>query len=226
MQTTHTGDHGGLPGLFAEHRAYLYLSVLLLILAGALRFHDIAARSMWVDEAAAALYSQGTLEETVHNTRFDNTSPLVYPLILQAVQTFEASARSVRLPSAVFSWLAVLVVLLMPAAGLDRYSAFIGALALTIATSQVHWAQQSREYSFSVLIAALLLYGLIAYINSDRNNKLTLYVTLFAAPLIQYGLVLFGGAIIGRYGCNGYGCGNLLRRMCSDFRPRWRPAAC
>lgn len=197
MINTNADNHAGFTGLFPEHRSYILVSALLLILAGALRFHDLAERSMWVDEAAAALYSQGTIEETFHNTRFDNTSPIIYPLLLYIVQKVDASAQSVRFPSAVFSLLAVLVVLLLPAAGLDRYSAFVSALALTVATSQVHWAQQSREYSFSVLVAALMIYGLVAYINSDRRRKLALYLTLFFAPLIQYGLVLFGGAVIG-----------------------------
>ena len=184
-------------GLFADHRTYLFLSLALLILSGALRFHDISARSMWVDEAAAALYSQGTIEETFHNTRFDNTSPIIYPLLLHVIQKFDASAQSVRFPSAVFSLLAVLVMLLLPRAGLDRVSAFISALALALATSQINWAQQSREYSFSVLIAAVMIYGLVRYINSGHEHKRMLYVTLFLAPLIQYGLVLFGGAVIG-----------------------------
>ncbi len=186
---------------------YVILSLLLLLTAATLRFHDLSQRSMWIDEAAAAIYSQGSLAQTVDNTRHHNTSPLVYPLILYALQKVERSAGSVRLPSAVFSLLAVLVMLLLPRAGADRRAAFIAATVLTLSSSQIHWAQEAREYSLSVLLAALMIYGLLSFLNSKGRKRAALYASLFAAPLVQYGLVLFGFAVIGTLGLAG-----LLRR--------------
>ena len=182
---------------------YVILSVLLLVAAALLRFHDLSQRSLWIDEAAAAIYSQGTIAQTIDNTRHRNTSPIVFPLILQAVQKIDRSAVGVRLPSAIFSVLAVLVMLLMPRTGVDRRVAFFAATVLTLSASQIHWAQEAREYSLSVLLASLMIYGLFDFLNSEGKKRGALYASLFAAPLIQYGLVLFGAAIIGTLGLAG-----------------------
>ncbi|HJP39528.1 MAG TPA: glycosyltransferase family 39 protein [Gammaproteobacteria bacterium] len=176
---------------------YVLLSILLLAAAALLRFHDLSQRSMWIDEAAAAIYSQGTIPQTIDNTRHHNTSPIIFPLILHAVQKFNRTATSVRLPSAIFSLLTVLVMLLMPRVGMDRRVAFLAATVLALSTSQVHWAQEAREYSLSVLLASLMIFGLFDFLNSESGKRKILYTSLFAAPLIQYGLILFGFAVIG-----------------------------
>jgi|GEM_PF-1740196 hypothetical protein len=186
---------------------YVTLSILLLLVAASLRFHDLSQRSMWIDEAVAAINSQGSIAEMIDNTRSRNTSPIIYPLILHAIQKIDRSAESVRFPSAVFSLLAVLVILALPTAGIDRRAAFIAATVLTLSSSQIHWAQQTREYSLSVLLAALMIYGLLTFLNSEGRKHTILYASLFIAPLIQYGLVLFAFAVIGTLGFAG-----LLRR--------------
>jgi uncharacterized membrane protein len=183
---------------------YLILSILLLLTAASLRFHNLSQRSMWIDEAVAAINSQGSMVEMLDYTRHRNTSPIVFPLILHAVQKIDRSAASVRLPSAVFSLLAVLVTLLMPRVGTDRRVAFLAAAALTLSASQIHWAQEAREYSLSVLLASLIIYGLFAFLGSEGRKRGVLYASLFAAPLIQYGLVLFGFAVIGTLALAGF----------------------
>jgi len=176
---------------------YLILSILLLLVAATLRFHDLSKRSLWLDEAAVALNSQGSLRQMVDLTRHRNSSPIAFPLLLHAVQKIGTSARSVRLPSAVFSLLAVLVMLMLPRVGTNRQAAFIAATVLTLSASQIRYAQEVREYSLSVLLASLMIYGLLNFLNSEGRRRAFLYATLFAAPLAQYGLVLFGFSIIG-----------------------------
>ena len=119
---------------------YAILSISLLLGAALLRFHDLPQRSLWADEAVAALNSQGSIGETIDNTRDRNTSPIVFPLILHAVQKVDRGAGAVRLPSAVFSLLAIMVILAMPRVGVDRRVAFIAATVLTLSASQIyHW---------------------------------------------------------------------------------------
>lgn len=187
-------------GLDRSIGIYLILAVLLILVATYLRFDNLSARSMWIDEAVAAINSQESIQETIKNTRQHNTSPIVFPVILYAVQRFGRSTDIVRMPSAVFSLIAVLIILALPRVGVDRRVAFVAATTLTLSPSQIHWAQEAREYSLSVLLAAFMIYGLFAFLHSDGRKRAALYVSLIAAPLIQYGLVLFGLAVIATLG--------------------------
>ena len=57
----------------------------------------------------------------------------------------------------------------------------------------IRHAQDAREYSIDALLAVLLIAGLLWYLRDGR--KALLGVALFVAPLLQYGLVLFGVAV-------------------------------
>ena len=52
-----------------------------------------------------------------------------------------------------------------------------------------------REYSIDALLALLMVAGLLRYLRDGRTALLCVF--LFLAPLLQYGLVLFGAAVIG-----------------------------
>lgn len=174
---------------------YVLLSALLLVVAGLLRFHDLSETSLWFDEARAANNSRGTFQQTIINTQHRNSSPVIYPIILHLVQKIDSSSTTVRLPSAVASVLAILVILSLPRAGIDKRVAFLAAALLTFSASQIEYAQEVREYSISVLFAAIMLYTMISYLRQN-TNKPALYLTMFLAPLLQYGLVLFSVAVL------------------------------
>ena len=176
-------------------RLYPAAALVVLLVAAALRFYDLAGDSLWYDEAVAALNSQGSFTETVEWTRAYNTSPILYPLALWVVQKVEISNFSVRLLPAVGSTATVAVLLfLLPGAGAGRRTAlFAGALAAVSAAAIVE-AQGVREYSLDALVAALLLVGLLRHLGG--RGRVLLPLALLLGPFVQYGLVLFGGAVL------------------------------
>ena len=178
-----------------RHRLYRTAALLVLLAAAALRFYDLSGDSLWYDEAVAALNSQGSFTETVERTRAFNTSPILYPLALWAVQKVEVSNFSVRLLPAVGSAATVAVLLfLLPGAGAGRRTAlFAGALA-AVSSAAVAEAHGVREYSLDALAAALLLVGLLRHLGG--RGRVLLPLALFLGPFVQYGLVLFGGAVL------------------------------
>ena len=181
-----------------NRKACLYYAacVVLLVVAAGLRFHDLSERSVWFDEAVAANNSSGALSEVIPNTRCCNSSPILYPLALWAVQKVDVSAFSIRVLPATAGVLTVAVMLfLLPRLGVNRWAAFLAALSATLSTAAIEHARDAREYSIDALLAVLMIAGLLRYLQDGRRALLC--VSLFLAPLLQYGLVLFGAVVMG-----------------------------
>jgi hypothetical protein len=178
---------------------FLCMSVLLVALASCLRTYRISERSLWLDEAIAANISRGTLAETLTLTRREHSVPIVHPLILYAVEKVSAGLPAVRIPSLVASVLAVFLMLCfvrIPSIGYK--TAGLSAMMFSVSAVQIRYAQEVREYSLSVLYAGVLLYCFLLYASSREKDisPLPLYLSLFVAPFVQYGLVLFSVAVL------------------------------
>ena len=177
-------------------RLYYAACVCLLVAAAGLRFHDLSEHHLRFDEAAAANYSKGALSEVISNTRYHNSSPILYPLVLYAVQKVESTIFSVRIVPATASVLTIAVMLfLLPRLGVARGAAFLAGLLATLSIAAIEHAQDAREYSIDALVALLMVAGLLRYLRDGRTALLCVF--LFLAPLLQYGLVLFGAAVMG-----------------------------
>ena len=177
-------------------RRYVIACVCLLIVAAALRFYGLSEFGLGYDEALAALNSKGAFGELLYNTRNKNSSPILYPVALWAVQQIESSNFSVRVMSAIASALTVGALLfVMPRVGVPRRAAFLAALMAALSIAAIEHARGVREYSVDALIAALMIAGALQYLRDGRRALLC--AALFVGPLLQYGLVLFGVAVIG-----------------------------
>ena len=184
-------------------RRYVIACACLLVVAGGLRFYDLGGHEMRYDEAVTALNSRGAFSDLIENVRYSvindvrygNTSPILYPLALWAVQRVESTEFSVRFMSAVAGTLTVGALLfLAPRAGVARRAAFLAGLLAAVCVPAILHSQGSREYSLGMLTAALLIVGALQYLRDGRRALLC--VALFVGPLLQYGLVLFGAAAL------------------------------
>ena len=174
---------------------YIIAGVCLLVAAAALRFWGLPDEGLSYDEGRAANNSRGAFSEILPNTRYENSSPMLYPLALWAIQKVDSSPFSVRAPSAAASVAAVAVLLfLLPKVGLSRRAAFLAALFAAASISAIENAKDAREYSIDALAAAITIFGLLRYLKCGGAK--TLSAALFVGPLLQYGLVLFGAATI------------------------------
>ncbi len=188
----------GVTGMGDGRRAGLCFvaCVCLVVVALGLRFYDLPGNSVRYDEAVVAGNSGGGLLEVVGNTRYRNSSPVLYPLALWVVQKVDVSAFSIRVLPAAASVLTVVVILfLLPRLGVARWAAFLAGLLATLSVAAIYHAQDAREYSIDALLATLMIAGLLWYFRDGRKGLLC--VSLLLAPLLQYGLVLFGVAVMG-----------------------------
>jgi uncharacterized membrane protein len=177
---------------------FLILASFLLLLGSGLRMYHLGNRSLWFDEALTANTSRTTLTHMIEATRSRGSAPVVHPYLLYLTEKVNKSAGAARSPSSVASILAILVLLVMVRAGISAEAALFAAAILAVSASQVRYAQEVREYSLAVLLAAILIYCLLRWeaAGDPSRQPFALYATLFIAPLVQYGLVLFGFAIL------------------------------
>ena len=191
---------GGLADRWPRPALWYYAaSAGVLCLAFGLRFHDLPGNALWFDEAIAANNARGTWADVMTHTQQRNSSPLLYPFLLYAIQKIDSSPFSVRVASAAASVLTVAVVLwLWPRTGVPRRAAFLAAWLAALSGNAILHAQDAREYSLDALLAALMIGGLLAYVNQDKKGLLG--VTLAIGPLLQYGLALFGIATLAAVG--------------------------
>ena len=191
---------GGLADRWPRPALWYYAAgASVLCLAFGLRFHDLSGNALWFDEAMAANNARGTWADVMAHTQQRNSSPLLYPFLLYAIQKIGSSPFSVRVASAAASVLTVAVMLwLWPRTGVPRRAAFLAAWLASLSGNAILHAQDAREYSLDALVAALMIGGLLAYVNQGR--KWLLGVTLAVGPLLQYGLALFGIAALAAVG--------------------------
>jgi uncharacterized membrane protein len=185
--------------LVARVRFFVITALLILIIAAGLRIYHLGQRSLWFDEALTANVSRGTVSEAIEETRTRGSSPILYPYILYLVEKVGKSADMVRAPSLLASLLAVVVMLAMVRTKIRPSAVLFAAAILAMSASQVRYAQEVREYSLAVLCAAVMIYDLLRWeaVGSRDRYPIWLYVMLFVAPLVQYGLVFISFAILG-----------------------------
>lgn len=175
--------------------AWLCLVLCLIIAAAASRFHELAEFSLRHDEAMASEISAVPLSELLQNINKWHSTPTLYPLALWLTQKVETSTFSVRvLPAAASALSVAAMLLLFPAAGLRRDAVLPAALLALVSVAALRHAHDAREYSIDALLAALMIAALLRALRDGKNAPLC--ATLFIAPLLQYGLVLFGAALL------------------------------
>ena len=196
-------QHRPVDWIGGSRHSYGIVCVCLVVLAAVLRFYELSVNSLWLDEAALALFVRGTFFESWDMVREGHSAPPLYPLVLWLVQKVESSAFSVRLVPAAASVLVVAGILLLLPRFVGRWSAFQTALLFTFSAEAIRQARDAREYSIDAFVAVLILVGLLSMVRGGRGEaqgeaggcKL-LCIALFVAPLVQYGLVLLGCATL------------------------------
>lgn len=176
--------------------AYAVAACAVALVGTALRFHDLGGPSLGADEAIRVWVTKGTFGELVWRIRRHDSTPLLHPLLLWLVQKVEVSKFSVRvLPAAASSLTVAALLVLLPAAGVPRRAALLAGLLSALSLAMLIESHGVAVYSVDTLVAALLVVGLLRWIR-DGGGRGLLAAGLFLGPLVQYGLVLFGAAVL------------------------------
>jgi hypothetical protein len=197
------------------------LLLLLLAAAAVLRFHQIGAQSLWLDEYWALYLATGRGDEAFNRplgvvldpppnvgfagaphwwriwTGIDSTThPPLYHLVLRWwVDLFGDADSSTHALSAVLSIAAIALFfdVLRP---LGRWRALLGAGLMTFAPAQIYFAHETRPYAL-LMVTALLTARLTLAIVRLGPGRLRVIGLAFCAVLFALTHYLSAGALIG-----------------------------
>jgi hypothetical protein len=155
-------EPGEMEGILSRRSFFLVAAVFLLIIGTALRVYHLGDRSLWYDEAITANASGGTFIQALEDTR-RFSAPVIHPSILYLVEKVGKGPVAVRVPSALASLLAVVMMLAMVRVKVSPNAALFSAAILAVSASQIRYAQEVREYSLAVLVATILIFSLLKW---------------------------------------------------------------
>jgi mannosyltransferase len=144
----------------------------ILVLAAILRLHDLAAQSIWFDEAATIrIVNQdwATMFDTIRTG--ERIPPLHYVLLHAWVRVFGDSDFSVRLPSAIASVAAVWAVYKLGAYVLGWAEGCIAALLMATSSFHIAYAQETRAYALLALLSVLSCYWFARLLHGDSDAR-------------------------------------------------------
>lgn len=170
------------PAPFTGYQSVALL--LLLLIAAALRFHDLDAESLWYDESLSALFASqpyhtaltSMLEEGLQH------SPLYY-LLLRPFAAGEFNEFSLRVLPGLLGLLTIPVIAQLGRLIAGPRAGLIAAALLTIDPFHVWYSRETRMYTLVALGAALAMYYFV-------------YIVLYR-PKLRHWLGLAVGVAIG-----------------------------
>jgi len=142
-----------------RHIVHLLLG-LILLLGTALRFYDLGAESLWLDEVDIVLESQ----------RMNGLSPLRSPthLLERLALALGRQDYVLRFPFALIGILSIAAFYRLVRFALGGSEGLIGALLLAISPFHIWYSQEARYYALIVLFTLLAVYFLWLALEENR----------------------------------------------------------
>lgn len=140
-----------------------------------LRLYRLGHHDLWYDEAGTLSYAQYPWGNW--------NAPLYWILLHYWIKIFGISEFSLRLPSAVFSFLSVIIVFILGKELFDKKTGIIASFFMGLSPFHLWYAQEARDYSmvlFFGLLSSWLLY------KSLKVNKKNLWLFFVLASIVGF----------------------------------------
>lgn len=183
---------------------YGLAAFLLLLLGAALRFYQLGAPSMWTDEMLVAQNASKSIPYIISLAENVEVHPPYFYYFIKAVLAGGSSDYWLRLPSAIFGTLSLLVLWLVGERHLGSRFAALAALGF-LAVHPLHiWiSRQLRPYALISLCAVVALGFLLRYLEEGkgRSARRTLYACLPLALSHYLGFLVLGTQWLVSFAC-------------------------
>lgn len=164
---------------------YLYLVLLILILSASIyiRFQNLAARSLWFDEAwLANAISQSNLGQLI-NRSFH--APLFFVLMIHLIITFFGNNEFfLRLLPCLFGVGTLIVFYLVIRKQAGKMATLVSLFLLSFSYNAVYYSQELKQYSGAMFFTVLLIYLSEKVITKDKMND---WIVLLSLSVISIG---------------------------------------
>jgi uncharacterized membrane protein len=169
----------------------LALLVGITLFGALLRFYRLGYRSLWFDEAVMYWNTQGALLDVVNQNAIRNSAPPLYPFLLHFISWLGDSEMVLRSPAFVAGVAAIPAIYLLASQFVSPNVALLCSLLVAIASPQIRYSQQAREYSITFLLAILMLWVFVRFLDEPRWRNALLVALFFVLGIFtQYGLAL------------------------------------
>ncbi len=150
------------------------LFCLLAILAGGavLRLVQISSESLWLDEATSVLVSESNSAEFWSRMGRETNPPLHYVMLRCWISICGDSELAVRIPSAAFGVLSLLMIYLVGRRLFGDGVGLISALVMAASSLHISYSQEARGYSMMVFLGLASYYFFIRYLESGRARDM------------------------------------------------------
>jgi len=178
----------------------LVLLAAIGALALALRFYQLAGKSLWLDEAVQARSAHlNTLEEVLAQVYVDvNQMPLPY-VVTWLLRPWGDSEFILRLPAVVEGTLMVLAVYVLAKALFGTRSGLVAALLSAIFPFAVWYSQEARSYALFMLLTTVQVYCAYTAVKRGRLVDWLALAALTTLNLYAHYLAFFPTAAIAVY---------------------------
>ena len=132
---------------------FVWLALAILLLAAALRFHQLGEQSLWYDEGVAYAHSRRALPELVPLLQRNVHVPAYFALLGLWEDIAGASEFSLRAPSAFFSILSVAWTYALGRRLFHPIAGLAAAALVAFNTFSIYYAQEARMYAMLAAVA-------------------------------------------------------------------------
>jgi tetratricopeptide (TPR) repeat protein len=137
--------------------------ILIMLLATALRLHDLSADSLWGDEIFEVLKAQRDFTSILSNSPLAVRLTLTHTFMLIGDQDF-----LFRFSYAVMGILGVAVMYKVGQALFNDVTGLVAAFLLAISQFHIHFSQEGRSYSWTVFLVLTSLYCLYLALQDNQ----------------------------------------------------------
>jgi mannosyltransferase len=136
---------------------YSLALVLVVLLAAALRFHDLDRTSLWTDELASWEQARLPFLDMLAATAQDNYPPLHNIILHVTMALFGDGETALRAPSALLGVANVYLLYRLASVLWDRNTGLIAALLLALSGFHVWYSTEARMYTLLAFTATLFV---------------------------------------------------------------------
>jgi mannosyltransferase len=163
-----------------SHALYAMLLALVTVVAAILRFHAIAAKSVWLDEGISVDIARLPWPRFLHAMWSGEANMVLYYILLRFWLPFGGSEGFVRGLSVLFSVATVPVVYLLGTRLFGRRVGLLAALLLAINAYHIRYAQEVRSYAMVVFFAVLATWLLAKNLQEPSSAHWGIYAVVCA----------------------------------------------
>ncbi|MFO7680072.1 MAG: glycosyltransferase family 39 protein, partial [Chloroflexota bacterium] len=166
----------------------LFLLLLVILAAFALRIHALEYQSFWSDEGLSLYRARQPLSAVFANTitvdgiDTKDTNPAFYFLLLHGWRSLAGeSVFALRFLGAALATLSVPLIYVVATAVLGRWSGLATAVFLAVSPLHVWQSQILRNYGLLVTLNLLSVYGLVRFMQSAGSRRRWRWLGVWAA---------------------------------------------